>query len=984
MAVVALGLNLLACAAAREPERAAEAAAPRASALGAPAPAVGPEIQFDMPVRVEWDGPGIGIAAGVSSHLFVWRTGSDIYGARVAFDGTIVDQLPFLVTPLLRTQGGARVAFNGTDWLVAYSDDDGATGIRVAAARVAADGTLRDRDGISVSTGTGDQLLQDIASDGSGFLITWYAQGIKAAIVTGAGAAQAPFMVGSATPSGPTGLSAAGFNGSEYLVAYYEVIGANRYLRARRVSRAGALVGSTIELGTVPAVSLVDVASDGTSWLVSYVSDALRWQVVAADGTLGGNGSVAGTFGGITTDPVSRLSSTENGAGYTVCTIQGADLFAARVDASGTLGGSTVLPVDGDAFEVAVVHGGASDFVAYVSAIPGNFRSPARGARLDSSLRFERSPLVLSFQANMQDIPRAAFNGTDYLVVWEDWRGAQSAAQNGLWLGSSDSLYGRRLSPSGQPLGSSSFTIAPVGAPALMPDVASNGTDYFVVWRGGDVAEGLYGRRVSAAGAVVDTNAIPIDLGAGIKRFPAVGSNGTDYYVAWTVDSNAIRGARVLANGTMPSAPTTFASAVFGGTDNPAIAFNGTSYLVAWSQDANIMATRVNPATGALLDTPPIAVAGNQSTAEYKPAVASNGTDWLVAWESNRDIRAARVGADGTVKDPNGITIDSATSEAQGGVSVAWAGSTYWVAWSAPRQIIAAKRVSALGAVIDATGVPITGGAYYLVSGPVVDVAAAGGDRALFLYPLYELTRNATSRAYGRIVPSPSGAGGAGGSGGSTGTGGAAGRGGAGGATGTGGTSATGTGGGSGTSGGRGGTGGSGASGGGGGTGGSAAGGSGDAGRAARAAGRAARRRADLVARVEAAQAARRQAPVEAAPTVAAVAAFRRQRQPRARLVPFCSACSASACADGIDESRTDRRIRVGIDFRVRGACLGRGGSVPGVIRGGQRRLRPAGELGRASVRLSGGHVLLRAQHTVQRGGEAAGSTTLAMSAAAD
>ena len=48
MAVVALGLNLLACAAAREPERAGEAAAPRASALGAAAPTVGPEIQFDI------------------------------------------------------------------------------------------------------------------------------------------------------------------------------------------------------------------------------------------------------------------------------------------------------------------------------------------------------------------------------------------------------------------------------------------------------------------------------------------------------------------------------------------------------------------------------------------------------------------------------------------------------------------------------------------------------------------------------------------------------------------------------------------------------------------------------------------------------------------------------------------------------------------------------------------------------------------------
>ena len=70
IAVVVLGLNLLACAAAREPERAGEAAGPRSSALASP-PAVGPEVQFDSPVRVQSDGPGLGIAAGASNHLFV-------------------------------------------------------------------------------------------------------------------------------------------------------------------------------------------------------------------------------------------------------------------------------------------------------------------------------------------------------------------------------------------------------------------------------------------------------------------------------------------------------------------------------------------------------------------------------------------------------------------------------------------------------------------------------------------------------------------------------------------------------------------------------------------------------------------------------------------------------------------------------------------------------------------------------------------------
>ncbi|HXU06035.1 MAG TPA: hypothetical protein VN903_34010, partial [Polyangia bacterium] len=467
-----LALNLFACAAAREPEGSREATASRASALASP-PAVGPEIALDAPVRVEWDGPGLGLAAGASNYLFVWRTDSDVYGARVGFDGTLVEQRPLLITPTLGTQRGARVAYNGTDWFVAYSDDRSGS-VRVSGARVAADGTVRDPDGISVSTtGTGDDLLQDVASDGSGFLVTWYAQGIRAALVTGAGAAQAPFMVGTAISSGQAGLSAAGFNGTEYLVAYYEIIGANRYLRARRFTRAGASVGATIELGSDPAVSLVDVASDGVSWLVSYVSDALRWQVVTASGSLGGSGSVAGSFGGLSTDPVSRLSSTWGGAGYTLCTLQGGDLFAARVGATGSVVASSASTVSGDAFEVAVDHGGGSDFVTYVSAVPGVNTAPARGARLDSSLRLDMTQPVLSFRPNYQELARAAFNGTNYLVVWEDERGSASAAAGGLFLGSSYSVYGRRISASGQPVGSSSFNVAPVGRPGLLPDVGS-------------------------------------------------------------------------------------------------------------------------------------------------------------------------------------------------------------------------------------------------------------------------------------------------------------------------------------------------------------------------------------------------------------------------------------------------------------------------------------------------------------------------------
>ena len=243
--------------------------------------------------------------------------------------------------------------------------------------------------------------------------------------------------------------------------------GRPRYL-ARAAFRAQARsVGSTIELGTPAAVSLVDVANDETSWLVSYVADALRWQVVAADGTLGGYGSVDGTFGGFTTDPGQPPVCDGERRRFHAVHDQGAALFAARIAASGTLVSSATPTLTGDVFEVAVARGGASDYVAFVSATPNAVTAPARGSHLDASLRFDASPLVLSFHANDQDAPRAAFNGTDYLVVWEDLRGSPECGCGGALAGPA-CWHGLRtaISPSGQALGSSTLRSRPRGASA--------------------------------------------------------------------------------------------------------------------------------------------------------------------------------------------------------------------------------------------------------------------------------------------------------------------------------------------------------------------------------------------------------------------------------------------------------------------------------------------------------------------------------------
>ena len=97
------------------------------------------------------------------------------------------------------------------------------------------------------------------------------------------------------------------------------------------------------------------------------------------------------------------------------------------------------------------------------------------------------------------------------------------------------------------------------------------------------------------------------------------------------------------------------------------------------------------------------------------PSAASDGSNFLVAWqaavpERHRTLRRAHE-PDRGVLDTTGIPIPSAAND-QSATSVAFDGTNYLVAWqdgrSSASQDVYGARVSQAGAVLDATGVPIS------------------------------------------------------------------------------------------------------------------------------------------------------------------------------------------------------------------------------------------------------------------------------------
>jgi hypothetical protein len=234
-----------------------------------------------------------------------------------------------------------------------------------------------------------------------------------------------------------------------------------------------------------------------------------------------------------------------------------------------------------------------------------------------------------------------------------------------------------------------------------------------------------------------------------------VAYDGTNYLVVW-MDSRSgmswdIYGARVNADGVVLEPSGLAVSLDANSQYNPGVACDGMNCLVVWEDFrsetslADIYGARVS-AAGAVLDASGIAVS-TAATQQYKPAVAYDGTNYLVVWVDNRsetglpDIYGARVSAAGAVLDASGIAVSTAANW-QYKPAVAYDGANYLVVWadyrSGTSSDIYGARVSAAGAVLDASGFPVASSAHF------EEWPAVASDR-----------RGKTLVAYHRYAPEP-------------------------------------------------------------------------------------------------------------------------------------------------------------------------------------------------------------------------------------
>jgi hypothetical protein len=279
----------------------------------------------------------------------------------------------------------------------------------------------------------------------------------------------------------------------------------------------------------------------------------------------------------------------------------------------------------------------------------------------------------------------------------------------------------RRLPDDGEFLLDTSIVVGPPPNNQASPAVASDGTNYLVVWE--DLQWGSYdvcATRVTPEGVVLDPAGIPISTAPYYEGAPALAFDGTNFLVVWAQSPDSSRevcGARVGPDGVVLDSSRIVISSSSLSHAYPAVAFDGTNFFVVWGQSHgpytyDIYGSRVTP-DGAVLDPVGIAIS-TASYDQFAPAAAFDGTNFLVVWRDTRTgaqgIHGARVTPDGVVLDPTGIPISTA-SNGQSWPAVDFDGENYLVVWNDYRNgeyYLYGARVTPSGAVLDTTGIYIS------------------------------------------------------------------------------------------------------------------------------------------------------------------------------------------------------------------------------------------------------------------------------------
>jgi hypothetical protein len=616
-----------------------------------------------------------------TNYLVVWHYNEsgdpyNIYGARVSKQGIVLDTEPFAISEATGGQMNPRVAFDGTNYLVVWYDSRSGSSYDIYGTRVAQDGTVLNPAGIAISTAANYQYFPDVSFDGINYMVVWQDERSDTFDIYGSRVAQNGNVLD------PTGIQISGaadeqnrpsidFDGTNYLVVWddqrsgsgYDIYGTRIDTSGTVLNPAGIAISTAADNQHMPSVSF-----DGTNYLVAWYDhrDGANYDIYGA--RVNTSGVVQEPSGiAIANIDVQQLTpavtsysgqwltvwrDNRNG-GYT-------DIYGSRISASGTVTDPSGILIAASAqaqSKPAVASDSTNYLVVWQEDRGGGPPFDIYGMRIDASGRqLDPDAIAISTSTGSQEYPAVAFdNDSIYLVVWQDDRS-----------GSHD-IYGARVSTSGNVLDPPGIAISTATGRQRFPSVAFDGTNFLVVWgdeRGGISSDDIYGTLVQRNGNVVSPGGNVIADDANWQDNPSVAFDGTNYLVVWDdygsgTFNEDIYGVRVNKSGNPVDASSIAISTATNGQYRPAVAFDGTNYLVVWfdrrnSNASDIYGTRVNQ-SGTVLNASGLPIIAYTGTQEY-PFIVFDGTDYLVGCEnypsdSVWNILGAAVNTSGSVSE---------------------------------------------------------------------------------------------------------------------------------------------------------------------------------------------------------------------------------------------------------------------------------------------------------------------------------------------
>ncbi|MEW6534352.1 MAG: choice-of-anchor R domain-containing protein [Candidatus Auribacterota bacterium] len=292
------------------------------------------------------------------------------------------------------------------------------------------------------------------------------------------------------------------------------------------------------------------------------------------------------------------------------------------------------------------------------------------------------------YTTSSQLYPSVASDGSNYFITWT------STAQDT----NSEGVYARLMDNDGDTIRTEFQINTYTTGVQVFSEAASSGSSYMAVWQStgqdGD-EDGVFGQMFDLSGNPINTEFAVNTYTNGSQNYPALASNGTNYFVVWASSpqdgSNAGVAGRFFAlDGTPAGNDFIINTYTISAQYTPSVATDGSTYLVAWTsaeQDGSSFGVygRLYSSAGTPL-TAEMRINATTSEVQYVPLVSSNGDNYLVVWQqwdtlqTKGSIQARLLNSDGSFGSGE-MQINSYTISSSSNCAVSSDGNGYLVAW---------------------------------------------------------------------------------------------------------------------------------------------------------------------------------------------------------------------------------------------------------------------------------------------------------------